>query len=287
MTTPGAAANMPRAKRPDGEAQAYAAIGLGPAYRDMAAPLYEQVYTALRDAIYRGSLAEGATIPSEVELVRMMGVSRITVRRAIDELAARGLVVRAQGRSTRVRRNIGAEPITADVEGLLENSLAMGFRTKAEVVEFNYVPAEPDVAAALEVPRGAEIQMSVRVRRLDTQPFSHLTTFLPPEIGKHIKPQELNEQPILVLLERMGVHVTHADQTISAQSASLSVAALLRVEAGTALLKIERRVIGDSGRPVEFIRALYRPDLYRYQIRLQRVHKSKTRLWRPMNQPSR
>jgi GntR family transcriptional regulator len=129
--------------------------------------------------------------------------------------------------------------------------------------------------------------MSVRVRRIESQPFSHLTTFLPPEIGKHISRQELGEQPILVLLERMGVYVTHADQTISAEAATPSVAALLQVEAGQALLKIERLVIGDSGRPVEFIRALYRPDLYRYQMKLQRVRRNKTRLWRPMDQPSR
>ncbi|MGH9645587.1 MAG: UTRA domain-containing protein [Bryobacteraceae bacterium] len=62
------------------------------------------------------------------------------------------------------------------------------------------------------------------------------------------------------------------------------MASSLHVEVGTALLKIERRVIGDSGRPVEFIRGLYRPDLYRYQIRLQRVQKSKTRRWRTIDQ---
>ncbi len=272
-----------KARRSDDEKSSLAEIGIEPPYRDTAAPLYEQVYAALRDAIYRGSLAEGATMPSETELVRVMGVSRITVRRAIDELVARGLVVRAQGRNTRVRKNIGAEPITANVEELLENNLAMGFRTRASVVEFGAVPAPPDVAAALEVERGSEVQMSVRVRSFETEPFSHLTTYLPPDIGAHVSRQKLSEQPILILLERIGVHVTHADQAISAEAASPGVAALLHVEVGSALLKIERRVIGDSGRPVEFIRALYRPDLYRYQMRLQRVRKSKTRQWRPVD----
>ena len=121
----------------------------------------------------------------------------------------------------------------------------------------------------------------------ESQPFSHLTTFLPPEIGKHISRQDLGEQPILVLLERLGIHVTHADQTISAEAAPPGVAAVLQVEVGAALLKIERRVIGDLGRPVEFIRGLYRPDLYRYHMKLQRVQKSKTRLWRTIDQPRR
>ena len=265
MITKQSDGEMEKARRSADDKPSLADIGVERPYRDMAAPLYEQVYSALRDAIYRGALAEGATMPSETELIRMMGVSRITVRRAIDELVARGLVVRAQGRNTRVRKNIGADPITANVEELLENSFAMGFRTRAAVVEFDTVPAPPDVAVALEMDRGAEVQMSVRVRSFETQqPFSHLTTYLPPEIGNHISRQDLNEQPILVLLERIGVHVTHADQAISAEAAAPGVAALLHVEVGSALLKIERRVIGDTGRPVEFIRALYRPDLYRY-----------------------
>jgi GntR family transcriptional regulator len=275
---------MPKAKRSADDRSTLADFGIEPPYRDVAAPLYDQVYGALRDAIYRGSLAEGAAMPSETELVGMMGVSRITVRRAIDELVARGLVVRAQGRNTRVRGNIGVEPITANVEELLENNLAMGFRTRAAVIEFDTIPAPPDVAVALEIDRGANVQMSVRVRSLETQqPFSHLTTYLPPEVSRHISRQDLSEHPILILLERIGVHVTHADQTISAEAAAPSVAALLHVEVGSALLKIERRVAGDSGRPVEFIRALYRPDLYRYRMRLQRVRKSKTRLWRPID----
>ena len=106
---------MPKAKK-GGDANAQRAIGLRPPSRGMAVPLYEQAYTTLRDAIYRGALADGATMPSETELVHLMNVSRITVRRAIEELAARGLVVRAQGRATRVRQNIGAGPIIANVE---------------------------------------------------------------------------------------------------------------------------------------------------------------------------
>jgi GntR family transcriptional regulator len=281
---------MARRQRPTkrkADASAQNAVRLSLPHGDTGAPLYERVFTTLRDAIYRGVLADGAPLPSENELVESMGVSRITVRRAIDELAARGLVVRAQGRATRVRQNIGAEPIVANVEGLLENNLAMGFRTKADVVEFAYIPAPPDVAVALDVPRGTEVQMNVRVRHLENQPFSHLTTFLPPEIGRQISREDLGEQPVLALLERMGIHVTHADQTISAESAPPGVAALLQVEVGTALLKIERRVIGDSGRPVEFIRSLYRPDLYHYQMKLQRVNKAKTRLWRTLDHASR
>lgn len=256
-----------------------------PALRDSAAPLYRQVYLALRDAIFRGAFAEGAVLPSESELVQSFGVSRITVRRALDELVARGLVLRAQGRSTRVRRDIGTAPIMANVDGLLENSLAMGFRTKVEVLEHGFVPAPAAVATALAVARGTEVQMAVRVRRLEGLPISHLTTFLPPEIGSRITREDLGEQPVLSLLERLGVTVTHAEQVISAEAATPGVAVALEVPAGTALLKIERTVISDAGRPVEFIRGLYPPDRYSYRMKLQRVGRSRTRQWRTIDKP--
>lgn len=275
-----------RSKVKQGETDAsVAGAGSDPAFHDNAMPLYRQVYIALRDGIFRGEFAEGAVLPSESDLVARFGVSRITVRRAIDELVGRGLVLRAQGRGTRVRRNIGNAPIVANVEGLLENNLAIGFRTKVEVLEHDYVPAPPDVAAALGVARGTEVQMAVRVRKLDGQPISYLTTFLPPEIGRRISRDDLNEQPVLSLLERLGVVVTHAEQVISAEAATAGVAAALQVEVGTALLKIERTVISDTGRPVEFILGLYPPDRYRYRMKLQRVGRSTTRLWRMIDKP--
>ncbi|MBL6431463.1 MAG: UTRA domain-containing protein [Alphaproteobacteria bacterium] len=92
----------------------------------------------------------------------------------------------------------------------------MGQSTTAEVLSFAYVPAGEDIAHALEVEPGTEVQRAVRVRRLDGEPMSYLVTYVPADIGRHYGSDDLNVQPLLHLLERAGVDVASARQTISA-----------------------------------------------------------------------
>jgi GntR family transcriptional regulator len=242
-------------------------------------PLYHQIYLILRDQIRDAVYANGAPLPSEQELMRQYGVSRITAKRALDELAADGLVVRARGRGTHVQFTPPAPPIRASVDGLLENLLAMGLKTEVALLDFDYVAAAADVAAALECPAGAVVQRAVRVRRIKGEPFSHLTTFVPEAIGRSYSRHDLASKPLLSLLERMGVEVSRADQTISAKLADSQVAPHLEVEIGSALLKITRVVRDQSGRPVEFITALYRPDRYQYTMQLSRIQDQARNVW--------
>jgi GntR family transcriptional regulator len=242
-------------------------------------PLYHQIYLILRDKIRDEVYGNGASLPSELELMRQYGVSRITAKRALDELAADGLVVRARGRGTRVRFDPPAPPIRASVEGLLENLLTMGLQTEVALLEFDYVPAAPDVAAALECPPGTVVQRAVRIRRIKGEPFSHLTTYVPESIGRSYSRHDLASKPLLALLERMGVEVSRAEQTISAKLADAQVARLLGVEVGSALLRISRVVRDQSGRPVEFITGLYRPDRYQYTMQLSRIQDQARNVW--------
>jgi GntR family transcriptional regulator len=242
-------------------------------------PLYHQIYLILRDMIRDEFYADGAALPSEQQLMRQYGVSRITAKRALDELAADGLVVRARGRGTRVRFSPPAPPIRASVEGLLENLLTMGLKTEVVLLDFDYVPAAPDVAAALECPASTVVQRAVRVRRIKGEPFSHLTTYVPEAIGRSYSRHDLASKPLLSLLERMGVEVSRADQTISAKLADGQIAPHLDVEVGSALLKITRVVRDQSGRPVEYITGLYRPDRYQYTMQLSRIQDQARNVW--------
>jgi GntR family transcriptional regulator len=242
-------------------------------------PLYHQIYLILRDKIRDEVYPDGAPLPSELQLMRQYGVSRITAKRALDELAADGLVVRARGRGTRVRFSPPAPPIRASVEGLLENLLTMGLKTEVVLLDFDYVPATPDVAAALECAPGKIVQRAVRIRTIKGEPFSHLTTHVPETIGRSYSRHDLASKPLLSLLERMGVEVSRAEQTISAKLADAQVATHLGVEVGSALLKISRVVRDQAGRPVEFITGLYRPDRYHYTMQLSRIHDQARNVW--------
>lgn len=242
-------------------------------------PLYHQIYLVLRRQIADGSIGSDATVPGEQELTRLYGVSRITAKRALDELAAEGLVVRERGRGTRVRSPPPTPPFRASIEGLLENLLVMGLKTKVVLLEFGYVRAPAEAAAALGCTIGQTVQRAVRVRHIDGAPFSHLTTFVPEAIGRTFSRRDLASEPLLSLLERSGVRVSRADQVITAKLADVQVARYLEVAVGAALLKITRIVRDQSGRPVEFITGLYRPDRYQYAMSLSRIQDRSHALW--------
>lgn len=248
-------------------------------------PLYHQIFTILRSQILDGRLEPGALVPGEEELTRQFNVSRITARRALAELAAEGLVTRGRGRGTHVAPRNEPPPVRAGVEGLLENLLAMGLKTSVNLIEFGYEPAPPDAAAALRIAPGEIVQRSVRVRSLDVGPFSYLTTYVPAEIGRKFGRKDLAEAPLLSLLERSGVVISGADQTISATLADPRVAPALETVVGAPLIRISRSVQDQAGRGVEYLVGLYRPDRFQFRLSLDRVKGVDSNTWSPTVAP--
>ena len=246
------------------------------------APLYHQIFVIFRDKIVSGELAVGDVLPSEQEIARAHGVSRITAKRAMDELAAAGMVVRERGRGTTVCARPSPPPMRASVEGWLENVSLMGLTTEARVLTFGYVPASEEVAAALKLEVGTAVQRAVRVRWLDGETMSYLTTFVPEEIGRSFTRADLDSQPLLTLLERCGVVVDSAKQIITATVADTIVAAALGVHVGAALLEVRRIVYDQKSRPVEYIRVLYRPERYHFEMLLTRVQGRESNSWFPV-----
>lgn len=234
-------------------------------------PLYHQIFLIIRNRIYAGNLAAGDRVPGEQDLCDEFGVSRITAKRALNELADAGLVIRERGRGTRVIQRPAVPAVTSSIEGWLENISLMSHSTKAQVLEFGYAAALDDIAAALELAPGSEVQRAVRIRRLDGQPMSYLVTYVPAEIGRHYTRTDLNSTPLLKLLEKAGVAVASARQSISATIADADIADALECPAGSPLIEVRRIVRDHNDRPVEYIRVLYRPDLYRFEMSMSRT----------------
>ena len=232
-------------------------------------PLYHRVYLLLRQRIAEGGWPADTPMPGEHELAEAHGVSRITIRRALQRLEHEGLVRRRRGSGT-----YAASPKLPkrreNLRGLIENLLAMGLRTDVQLLDFAYVAAPAAVAAALQVKPGTIVQKSVRLRSSEGVPFSHLTAWVPEEIGRQFGSRDLATRPLLHLLEEAGAPAAEAEQVISAKLADSTIAALLGVEAGSALLWVRRQVRDRSKRVIEAIEALYRPELYEYQIAMVR-----------------
>ncbi len=234
-------------------------------------PLYHQVYLIWRRRIVDGSLSFGARLPSEEELSRRHGISRITAKRAMNELAAEGLVERNRGRGTTVALKAASRPMTMDFGGLIENLNTIGSSTTVDVLSFDYVRAPADVADALHLPPGATAQRVQRRRNLRGEPFSHMLTWLPEDIGRSFERGDLAAQPIVSLIEAAGHRIASARQSVTAHAADPSLAHALSIRVGAPLLRVTRVISDDADRPVQFITVDYRPELYRLDLVLNRV----------------
>ena len=242
----------------------------------------KQVYLILRDRILSGALAFGAKLPTEHELAEYYAVSRVTVRRALGELARERLIERRPSAGTRVIYRPAPGPIAADISDVLANLADMGRRTAVKLLSFDYVPAAGPVADALGVGPDQMLQRAVRVRSVDRLPFSYLTTHVPESVALTFSRQELASRPLLELLERAGVKLDRARQRISAGLATPDVAQALDVRAGSPLIELIRIVSDRSGRAVEHLHALYRPDRYAFEMDLVRSGAAETKIWSPV-----
>lgn len=247
----------------------------------------KQVYLVLRDRILSGAAEFGARLPTEHELAHVHRVSRVTVRRALGELARERLIERRRSTGTRVIYRPSPAPMTADISGVLANLADMGRSTDVKLLSFEYVAAEGPVAQALGIGGTNSLQRSVRVRSVDGLPFSYLTTHVPESVSVTFTKDELASRPLLELLERAGVKVERATQRISAGMATPEVAEALHVHTGSPLIELVRVVYDQAGRGVEHLHALYRPDRYAIEIDLVRSGAEDTKAWSPVVRPPR
>lgn len=242
-----------------------------------------RVYLSLRDEIANGIHSAGSHLPGELKLAQTFDVSRVTVRRALESLCADGLVERLAGSGTVVRKlPQGQAPVSMDFTTLLPQLAEMGRNTSVRLLSFGYGNAPDEVSQALGLSSNARVQIATRVRLADGQPFSHLTTYVPEAIASNYSEQDLATTPLFELLERGGVVIDGARQSMSASLASPAVARVLDVAVGSALLSLNRIVRDGDGRGVEYLYARYRPDLFRIDMELTRVHDGSSRQWQPV-----
>jgi GntR family transcriptional regulator len=250
-------------------------------------PKYHQIYLVLREQLADGRFA--AALPGEIALAARFGVARVTVRRALQQLAAEGLVERAAGRGTVPRRANGhaggpardsaRSPGAAPLAGLLGNIVTHGLASRVKVLACERIAAPDEVAQALQLAPGAPVQKAQRVRSTREGPLSLITTWVPAELTRGIGRRELARKPLLVLLEDAGVRIGDAQQLVSARLADDRAARHLQVAVGSALLAVTRLVHDAQGRPVQWLHGLYRPDRYAYRMDLTRVGGIDARVW--------
>ena len=241
-----------------------------------------RIYLLLRERISSGVLAAGDRLPGEPSLAVEHGVSRMTLRRALDRLVQENLLERRPGVGTFVHDRAAPRRLHADLSDVFSHLREMGRQTSVRLLSFAYVTPSDAIAEALNLKPGARTQRSERVRMMEGAPFSHLTTHVPESIGVTYSESELASMPLLSLLERSGVVADRAVQTMSATLAGPDIAEALGLEIGAPLLSLTRVVLDREGRGVEHLHALYRPDRFSFELELRRTGRAGARRWQPM-----
>jgi GntR family transcriptional regulator len=202
---------------------------------------YQEIAQVLRERI--AAVGAGHVLPSESELSAEFGVSRVTVRRALETLRDERLVESRQG--------FGWFSATAPVQQRLtqldtiERQLEeRGMHPQRQIIEFAFVAAPPHVAAQLHCDNVLRVK---RINRADGEPFAIVTVWCPADLGQNMSRRDVERQPFYELL---GIPLRGATQTIGAASASPSDAALLTVPVGSPVLRCERLTTSTSGEPI-------------------------------------
>lgn len=246
----------------------------GKAARDAAppaagGPLHIQVREAIRSQVRAGKLidAEGRLMP-EAELVKHFGVSRITIRHAIQPLVAEGMFARERGRGTFLKSN-KPENWLGRLMGFSETIRDAGFEPGARILHKGMTNTHDE--AVREALKERAVWELKRVRLADDIPIAIEHAFYPPDIGLELETRDLVSILMYrVFEEELGLAIKEASQSISATLADEATARLLGVGHGAPLLAMERLTISTDGRPLELLRSVYLPDYFRFTINLTR-----------------
>ncbi len=247
-----------------------AALDLATVDRSSPAPLYHQLREVLLTLIKEGQLQEGDLIPTERELGEKFEVSRITVRRAINELVREGYLVAQQGKGTFVARPKIQRHMT-EMKSFSEEMAEEGHRPGSRLLSSRHERASGYVASALDIGDDGWVWVVERLRLADDEPICISLAYLnlPPALS--LTPAELEQEVSLwSILEKKGISLSRSEDTIQAVAAGEREAELLQVEVGTPLLLVEGVVYTDQDVPIEYHSMLNRGDRYTYSVRTVR-----------------
>jgi GntR family transcriptional regulator len=231
--------------------------------------LYARVYQSLRDEILAAHYPIGGALPSEHMLEQRFLVSRITVRRALEELELAGLIERSQGRSATILPRHA--PLIVDVVQEIETALAQSADPRPLVLSFRWIGPEAELAETLQVAPGSRVLWVTRLRRRLGQPVSHTSVHMPEHIGREMSEEALGRRQLIEIL-RTGGHVADsAEQLLSAAPAPPGIAKLLDLQAGAPIFSVRRLMRDTRGRPMLLLHASMRWDRFSCRMSLHQT----------------
>ncbi|MBQ9058064.1 MAG: GntR family transcriptional regulator [Atopobiaceae bacterium] len=234
-------------------------------------PLYDQLFDLLRDKI-DDELNPGDPLPSERSLSERYGLSRTTVRLAMSQLEAEGLIVRQHGRGTFVAESDQEPSNLMDAYSFTEHMKSLGRTPRTEVLEFEHVEATRIIAEQLGIRLGEEAIRMSRLRIADGVPMMFESTCLPAHEFRGLSRSDVEHKPLYDIIEKdYGQHISVADEEFCASIARTQEANALDIAEGAPVLRLFRTTRITSGAVIEYTRSVARADQFHYKVSHRRI----------------
>ena len=228
-------------------------------------PLYLQLQRLIQEAVRSGRLRADEALPSERDLSKQLGISRVTVRKALAGLVEKGLLVQRWGSGTFIAPAVQVEQPLSRLSSFTDDMLARGLRPSAVFLGRAVGPATPKESMALGLSPGEPVTRIDRLRTADDVPMALEHAVVP---NRLVPDPEAVQTSLYAVLIARGFGPRRALQRLHAVLLNAEQARLLQVSPGDAALYIERRSFDDNGTAVEFTSSYYRGDAYDFVAEL-------------------
>ena len=253
-------------------------------------PLYYQVQHTISQRIARGEYAPGTQLPSESELSRELGVSRVTVREALRQLAQENTLVKVQGRGTFVADNPRIAQQSRNFTGYLEDLYDQLERVSVKKIDIAHIPVSDDIRVTLALSDDdKEVVRIKRTRYVDSEPYAFTINVLPFDIGSHLNKTNLKRVPLVRILEEdLKIQISDAYETITAAAADTEVAQSLDIPFLSPVMHVRRVLFSVEEKPLQVVDSYYRADRFHYSVHLVRVQDKGKWSWsqKVVNEPA-
>ncbi len=232
------------------------------------ARLYDTVKTAIRDGIASGHYKTGEKIPSESQLTRALGVSAITVRRALRDLVIEGLLIGKQGLGVFVADNrCIVRSLRSDFRTTMAEEIRRaGLEPSVRLLSLSQLRGPADITEILQMRRGSTLHVAEKLILAGERPVSIERDYLPTRLAQFSA--DLTGDYLIPLLFRQGIALSHVDYRVEGGSASLVDAALLELSPGTPILKVVYTPMARDGVPAATGISISRADRFAYEFRV-------------------
>ena len=232
-------------------------------------PLYVQIKESLKKDILGGRYAPYQKMPSESELMKFFGVSRITVRQALRDLHLEGLIFTSQGKGTFASKPKATQDVKY-LQGFAEAMSPKGYEATARLISIRELSPSREVKSKLNLEAKESVVEVVRVRYLNRDPVSVDSSYFPPEIGRKLFSKDISGDIFPLLENDLRIELGRADVSLEARPADATIAKLLGTEAGCPIMWVQRLTHDRQGKPVDFEYLAFRGDTYKYQFQIER-----------------